>query len=200
MRAVSFAIQESGQWLGSWTPWQGFASLPEGLAIRLPAGSRIVADVHYYGSTQPVVDQGSLGLYYAQRPSVRVVSNLVLETKPASAPGAAGTSQKLLATTTLKDDTNVLALQPANRPGVQSIEVSARIPNAATQVLLFAKGIPQDWPTPYVYRQPVSLPKGTELFVIQHYAKETSVPVAGAPVTFSVYAGSAMATDQPSHR
>jgi Cu/Ag efflux protein CusF len=92
---------------------------------------------------------------------------------------------------------NLLALQPAIRPGVESVEVSARTPDGATQVLLFAKGISLDWPTSYVYRRPVSLPKGTELSVIEHYAGETSVPVAAVPVTFSVYQGSALATDQP---
>ena len=189
VHAVSFAIQESGQWIGSWTPWHGFVRLPEGLALRLPAGSHLVAEIHYYGSKEPVVDRGSLGVYYASQPSQHVVSNLVLEPKLGS--GASGAVRK--ATTRLAGDLNILALQPAIRPGVQSVEVSARTPDGATQVLLFAKDIPLDWPTPYVYRKPVPLPKGTELSVIEHYAEGTSVPVAAAPVTFSVYQGSALA-------
>ena len=186
VHAVSFAIQESGQWIGSWTPWHGVVRFPEGLAVRLPAGSHIVTEIHYYGSKEPVVDQGSLGLYYASQPSLRVVSNLVLE--PTSGSGASGSLRK--ATTKLAGDMNILALQPAIRPGVQSVEVSARLPDGATQILLFAKDIPLDWPTPYVYRTPVSLPKDTVLSVIEHCAGEASAAVAGAPVTFSVYQGS----------
>jgi hypothetical protein len=170
VRAVSFRIQETGQWIGTWTPWHSVVSFPQGLALRLPAGSHLVADT----------EQGSVALYYAAKPSARPLSNLVLEARPAS-----GTPRKRVATTKLTEDLNVLALEPAIQRGVQSIEVSARIPSGATQVLLFARDIPTDWPTPYVYRRPVSLPKGTELTVVEHYS--TDVP--SATVTFSAYSG-----------
>jgi Cu/Ag efflux protein CusF/cytochrome c5 len=181
VHAVSFSIQESGEWIGSWSPWQGFVRLPDGLSIRLPAASHIVAEIHYSGSTQTVVDKGSLGLYYAERPSTRTVSNLVVGPKPMK----------------LTRDTNILALQPTLQAGVQSIEVSARAPGGATRVLLFAKDIPLEWPTPYVYRQPVSLPQGAELFVTQHYAKDSRTVAGSAPVTFSIYEGAALAPSQP---
>jgi len=168
VRAVSFSIQESGQWIGTWTPWQGFASFPDGLALRLPAGSHIVAK-----------GQGSIGLYYTSTPSPRPITSFVLDGK----------------TTRLAEDTNIVALEPALRPGIQSIEVSARMPTGATQVLLFAKNIPLDWPTPYVYRRPVSLPKGTELKVIQHGNGDAA---ATAPVTFSAYRGAPLPSEPPS--
>jgi Cu/Ag efflux protein CusF/cytochrome c5 len=176
VRAVSFAIQESDQWVGTWTPWQGFVSLPDGLAVRLPAGSHIVAK--FLGSKERVTDAGSLALYYADKPSPRAVSTFVLDSKPIN----------------LTQDTNLLALEPVLRPGIRSIEVSARLPTGATQVLLFAKDIPLDWPTPYVYRRAVPLPKGTELKVIQHYAADGAAP---APVTFSAYEGTPLAVEPP---
>lgn len=168
VRSVTFRIQESGQWIGTWTPWYGLVSFPQDLALRLPAGSHLVADT----------DQGSVALYYADKPSTRPLSNLVLEAKPVS-----GTPRKLVATTKLAEDLNVLALEPALQRGIQSIEVSAKTPSGATQVLLFARDIPLDWPTPYIYKRPVSLPKGTELTVVEH----CNTDVAAASVTFSVY-------------
>jgi Cu/Ag efflux protein CusF/cytochrome c5 len=179
VRAVSFRVQETGEWIGTWTPWYGFVRFPEGLALRLPAGSHVVADV----------DQGSLALYFTEKPSLRPISNLVLEAKPA----AAAAARKLTATAKLSEDTNLLALEPAIQSGVQSIEVSARLPSGATRVLLFAKDIAPDWPTPYLYRQPVSLPKGTELTVVEHYAGD----VARASITFSSYQGSPLPADAP---
>lgn len=170
VRAVSFRVQESGQWIGTWTPWYGFVSFPQGVALRLPAGSHLVADA----------DQGSIALYYAEKPPTRQISNLVLDAK-----AAPGTPRKLVATTKLSDDTSLLAVEPAIQRGIQSIEVSARAPSGARRVLLFAKDLPLDWPTPYVYRQAVSLPKGTELTVVEHYATD----VASASVTFSTYQG-----------
>ena len=50
VRAAFFTLQETGQWLGSWTPWYGLISLPAGVAYRLPAGSHIVAEIHYRGA------------------------------------------------------------------------------------------------------------------------------------------------------
>ena len=170
VHAVSFAVQETGQWLGSWTPWYGFVSLPRGLAYKLPARAHIVADIQPSGGQS----QGTLGLYFSDQPSQRVVTSLTLDTK---------------ATTRLEADTNILALEPKIRPGLQSVEVAARAPDGTTRVLLFARDIPTAWPTPYVFRQPVALPKGTELTVIEH-------PAPGAagtmPVLFSTYQGTAL--------
>ena len=192
VRAVSFAIQETGQWIGSWTPWHGFVSLPKGLAYRLPAGSHILADIRYRGSNEPATGQGTLGLYFAGQSSQRAVSTLVLEAKPALSSSAA--AHKWVATTRLAADTTILALQPELRPGVQSIEVAVRAPGGATQVLLFAKDIPMQWPTPYVFTTPVSLRKGTDLTVIEHYASDDAAAVAAIPVTFSAYQGAPLTT------
>jgi Cu/Ag efflux protein CusF len=197
VHSVSFAIRETGQWIGGWTPWYPFVSLPQGLAYRLPARSHIVAEIHYYGIKEAAVDQGSLGLYFAAQPSLRPISNLVLNAQPVSA-ALDGPSKKRVAAMKLAADMNVLALQPEIRSGVQSVEVDARAPDGTRQVLLFAKDIPVEWATPYVLRTPVSLRKGTELSVIEHYADDNSVPTEGISLTLSAYGGASISTDRPS--
>lgn len=178
---VSFIIEATGQWIGSWTPWYGFVSLPAGLAWKLPARSRIVAEIHYGGATTPAADRDStLGLYFAAQPPQHEVADLTLEPK-----GSA--SGKLSAAVTLAADTNLLAIQPDIPPGLQSIEVTARAPNGAARILLFARDLPAEWPTPYILERPVSLPKGTQLSVTEHYSAASSTP-ANAPVVFSVAA------------
>jgi Cu/Ag efflux protein CusF len=196
VHAVSFAIQETGQWLGSWTPWYGFASLPAGLAYRLPAGAHIVAEIRYFGAKEAAVDQGSVGLYFAATPSSREISSLVLE--PTVAAPDVSAEAKLSSTRKLDQDLNILALQPHIWPGLQSIEVAARMPDGTKQVLLFAKEIPLQWPTPYVFSTPVALAKGTELSVIEHFSINPLEFSRAAAVTFSAYAGPALATAQPS--
>lgn len=81
VRAAFFSVQETGQWIGSWTPWYGFVKLPSGAAFRLPAGSHIVAEIHYQRAKEKVVDRGTLGLFFAARPAPYPVSDLVLEAK-----------------------------------------------------------------------------------------------------------------------
>jgi hypothetical protein len=159
VRAANFFIEGTGQWLGSWTPWYGFVKLPDSVAIRLPARSRIVAHVYYRGTNAPVVDRGTLGLFFASSRTSARSSDLVLEPKPI-------TAQTLRATTRLTRDTRIWALRPDLVPGIASIEVSARRPDGGTEILLLAKNPAPEWPTPYVMTTPRLVPRGTEISVI----------------------------------
>jgi hypothetical protein len=148
VRAAFFTVQETGQWIGSWTPWYGFFSLPKGTAYRLPAGAHIAAEIHYRGVKERVADQGTLGLFFADPSATDLISDVVVENK-----------------TRLAADTYVVSLKPEIQAGIKSIEVSARKLDGSTEILLFAKDIPLDWPTPYILKDPVMLPRGTMLVV-----------------------------------
>jgi hypothetical protein len=165
VRAAFFTIQETGQWIGSWTPWYGIATLPNGLAFRLPAGSHVVAEIHYKGAKEQVVEHGNLGMFFDDSASSNMPPDLVLE-------AATPQSQKFRATTKLVRDTRVLALRPEVSAGAKSIEVSARRPDGGTEILLFAKDFSPDWPTPYIFKTPVALPPGTDLSVPAYYAND----------------------------
>jgi hypothetical protein len=177
VRAAFFTIQETGQWIGSWTPWYGAVNLPKGAAWRLPAGSHLTAEIYYRGTKERVVERGTLGLFFADQVSPTLVSDLVLEAKGEVPAGAA--SQKFRAASRLPADTYALALRPEILPGVKSIEVSARKPDGGTEVLLFAKDFQMDWPTPYLFKEPVALPRGAELSVTAYYANSGAAMQAG---------------------
>jgi hypothetical protein len=176
VRAAFFTLQETGQWLGSWTPWYGFASLPEGAAVRLPPGAHIVAEIHFRGAKERVVEHGTLGLYFADRPQ-NTVSDLVLEAKGEVSPRVTG--QKLRAEVRLTADTSALALRPEIMGGLTSLEVSARKPDGGTEILLFAKDVSIEWPTPYIFKEPVRLPRGTVLSVTAYYTNPAATPQPG---------------------
>jgi len=173
VRAAFFTVQETGQWIGSWTPWHSSMSLPSGAAYRLPRGAHIVAEIHYRGATEQVVERGSLGLHFADARAQDRVSDIVL---------ASSGTQRVRATTRLAADTHLVALRPEFQTGVQSIEVSARKPDGSTDVLLFARDIPLDWPTPYIFKEPVALPRGTELSVTAYYATAGSFRLTASTV------------------
>ena len=182
VRAVFFTVQETGQWIGSWTPWYGVASLPTGVAYRLPAGAHIVAEIHYRGANDRVVDRSTIGLFFADQPGPSVDPDLALEMK--LQPRAA--SQKFQAETRLTTDTYILSLLPEIAPGMTSIEVSARKPDGGREVLLFARDLQPDWPTPYVFANPVLLPKGTDL-VATAYTNTVVPQSSGIRLTASRY-------------
>jgi hypothetical protein len=144
-----FTIQETGQWIASWTPWQGFVELPHGVSYRLPAGTHLVASIRGSGG-------GEIGLFFETTPGGQSVSDLVVD--------ATGQG-RLHGETTLQVDTTLLALRPDVAPGIRSVEVSARTPDGGTQVLLFAKDFAAEWPTPFIFAAPVALRRGTTLAI-----------------------------------
>jgi len=79
VRAAVFRNASTGQWLGSWTPWYPYATVPPGAMVRLPAGSKIAAQVHYRGATDSAEAGGTLGLFAADRAANRAASDIVLE-------------------------------------------------------------------------------------------------------------------------
>ena len=186
VHAAFFTIPETGQWIGSWTPWYGFVSLPKESAIRLPAGSHVAAEILYKGAKERVVDQGDLSLTFAPGPPSNPASDVVLETKGDVVAGA--TDQKLRASSRLASEAHVLALWPEMTPDIKSLEVSAHKPDGSTVVLLFAKDFQADWPTPYILKSPVTLPAGTELQVIAYAGNSGKTPKAeSVRLTASVY-------------
>ena len=177
VRAAFFTVQETGQWIGSWTPWYGATRLPKGAAFHLAAGSHVVAEIHYQGAKQPIVDRGSLGLFFSEAASSSPAPDLMLESR-VPAP-TSGPLQKFQAANRLVRDTQLLALRPEVSAGIKSVEVSARRPDGRTEVLLFAKDFPLEWPTPYIFKNPIAVPRGTEVSVTAYYANPTEVPRSG---------------------
>jgi len=177
VRAAFFTSQETGQWLGSWTPWYGFVNLPAGTAYRVAAGSHIVAEIHYRSAKEAVVDRGTLGLFFSESSTPNRPSDLVLEAR-GEVPGGVP-AKKFRTEVPLSADTRVLAFWPDVRPGVTSIEVAVRKPDGGTDVLLFADGLSIDWPTPYILQTPALLPKGSVLSTTVYYANATAAPRPG---------------------
>jgi hypothetical protein len=163
VRAAVFTVQETGQWIGSWTPWYGYMKLPPSTAYRVPAGAHLVAEIHYQPGKERVVDRGQVGVLFDAQAS-HAVSDLVVS--------AVGT-KRLQGETTLAADTTLLALRPDVSPDIASVEVSARRADGGSDVLLFAKDFSR-WFTPYIFAEPVALRKGTKL-VVTAYGSVTTM-------------------------
>jgi hypothetical protein len=182
LRAARFQLESTGQWLGSWTPWYGFAKLPPDVAFQLPTGARLLAELHYGAGTDPVTDVGAVGLFLARGASAPP-ADLVLTARPT--PGRAGLRR---GSARLPSGATIWALAPEIPPGTQSMELSARRPDGSTEILLLVERPSADWPTPYVLKSPIRLARGTELRVALETDARSTVP---ARVVVSRYASAA---------
>jgi hypothetical protein len=185
-RAAFFTVVETGEYLGAWTPSQSSTELPEGVAFRLPARARIAVDVLYRGAAETVVDAPSLALYTTADPPMRRASSAVLRASadsPGLIPvGGQGGRPRLRGRLTLPRATTLFAVRPEMQEGGASYDVTALRPDGSRDVLLRVKRFRFDWQTPFVFREPISLPAGTVLETTAEY--EPGAPPASR--TFSL--------------
>jgi hypothetical protein len=182
VRAAFFSVEETGQWLGSWTPWHGVTTLPDNTAYHVPAGSHVIAEIHDRSLYEPAEDQSRLGLYLAAGPPTNSPIDLVVKLKEEKLER----TRKFVGSLRLPSNLSLLAFRPEVQ-GVESVEVIARKPDGATDVLLLVRDVLPEWPTPYILEKPVGLPKDTELRVT-YYASAAAQQPPAADLTFTASA------------
>lgn len=189
VRSAFFSVAETGQWLGGWTPWHGETTLPPGVAYRLPAGSRIVMEIHYRSADEPVEDRSTLALYFADKPAQKQPSDFVIHSVSGAGPPNA-TRHRISGELVVPNDSYAFALRPEMHEGGRSLEMKAIKPDGSIQILVWVKDYRQDWQTPYIFKDPVLLPRGTKLAVTAYYDNPSEQP--GTPsfkVTLTRYDG-----------
>ena len=170
----------TGQWLGTWTPTHPVSSMPDGVAIQLPAGGKVAIEIGYRGTTEEASGAGELGLYFADGKPAQVASPLEINAAPVTV--AAGKRRERVRTEyTLKSATTASALWPNVGVGATSVEVTAIRPDGVVEPLLWLKDYRSDWPSSYVFKEPIALPAGTRLAVTAYYDNAGDAPLRARP-------------------
>ena len=181
-RAAFFSVAGTNQYLGGWTPWHASTELPEGVAYRIPARARIAVEVLYSGTTGPVTDIPQLGLYTVPSARSGLVTTSLL--RPVAPVGAAGPGGRFVAELRFPSRRALVSMRPELPLGVRSLEVKLLRPDGSREVLLWIRRVRQDWPTPFVFRQPVELAAGSVLQATAYV--DTSGVSAQTPFTIAV--------------
>jgi hypothetical protein len=152
----------TGAFVGGFVPGQVARVYPAGTAIKVPAGSTLVFQMHYTANGQPAVDRSRIGLVFAASAPKQesIVAALVNAnfTLPAGAP-----STRVDAEMTMERDLTVWSLLPHTHVRGRSWEIAATYPDGRTEMLLAVPHYDFNWQTEYIFKQPVKLPKGTVL-------------------------------------
>ena len=138
----------TGTALGSWTPPEGPILFPSGVAQRMPAGSRLVLELHYRRSATPEHDQSAVALYFGKRPARELRHRRL----------ACGTAS-------IDRDSEVLAVTPRAAGAGDPIEVIASAPDGRVEPLAVVPRYQPQYPITYRFRTGVRLPRGSELHV-----------------------------------
>jgi hypothetical protein len=182
-RAIRYAAvydSRNGNWLGTWTPTSPVSAMPAGAGVQLPAGAKLTVEIGYRGNSEEAPGAGELGLYFAEKPPAQTAASM--EIAPAAVNVAAGkTRERIRAESAIKTASSIAALWPRLGPGAKSVEVTAIRPDGSIEPMLWVNTYRAEWPSPYILKEPVSLPAGTRLVMTAYYDNTTDATLAAKP-------------------
>ena len=88
--------------------------------------------------------------------------------------------------TRIDGETRALSLLPRFNLAIQSIEMSVQRPDGGTEILFFANDIPLEWPTPYIFGEPVLLPRGSLLRATAYFENTSDTPLLAREVGLGI--------------
>ena len=143
-----------------WKPGTVPAVEPDGMAMRLDAGSDLVLNTHLQPSGKPEVIAPSIGIYFASGPATKFPMLLQLEDDIKLDIPAGEKNFVLSDQFTLPVDVDLLAIYPHAHYLGKDIQAWAALPDGTKETLIHIPQWNLNWQAVYRYASPVRLPKG----------------------------------------
>jgi peroxiredoxin len=173
--------------LVGWAPGDMPANYPPGTARRVPAGSKLLFEVHYTPNGIEQTDRSSVGIRLATKPpansvEMNILANMLFRIPP-GAPNCKGQM-----TFTFPKDALVLSFMPHMHLRGTSARYVMSLPDGTTKTLLSVPDYDFGWQSVYRFEQPLQVPKGTKLTWIGRWDNSADNPRNPDP-TKAVYWG-----------
>jgi len=161
--------------LGGWAPGITAHYLPPGVATLVPAGARIVLQVHYHKDGKPETDLSRVGVYFAKGPidkSLHVIPLIHgLQIPP-------GDPHYTVSMTSVPSPVSyhLVAITPHMHWLGHQMKVTATLPGGHQIPLVSISNWDFNWQSTYYYKQPIALPKGTVVTMTATYDNSVHNP------------------------
>ncbi len=155
---------------------------PDGYAKRLPAGAKLVFQLHYTPNGKEHFDRSSLGLIFCDEPPLFEVTTLAVADEDFKIPPGASDFE-VRAKRTIFEETGVLALFPHMHTRGKDFRYVLHNPDGKSEELLFAH-YDFDWQESYVLRDPLLLTPGAVLECIGHFDNSAANPANPDPTAW----------------
>jgi peroxiredoxin len=164
-----------------YAPGMAPAVLSEGYALRVPAGSKFLFQLHYTPNGSGQTDLTRLGLVFADPRDVRheVRGGAVINTALVIPPGAA--RHRVVAELVLEEDVDLLSLSPHMHLRGRSFRFEAVLPGGGREILLDVPRYDFNWQLRYELAEPRRLPRGTRLVCTAVYDNSAGNPANPDP-------------------
>jgi len=168
-------------WLAATAPGARPMILPQGLAKRVPAGSKLVFQMHYTPNGTRQEDRSSIGLIFADPKTVKreVVTQRAANRSFRILPGAA--NHEVKASFRFRQDSVMFAMFPHMHLRGKAFRYTAHYPNGETEVLLDVPRYDFNWQNGYEFSEPKSMPRNTVLECVAHFDNSADNPANPDP-------------------
>jgi hypothetical protein len=160
---------DAGQLLCGYAPGMNQAIWDPGTVKKIPAGSKIVFQMHYSkvaGTVQK--DRSSIGLILAKAQPERLVRTYGISNTAFLIPPGAD-NHRVTACFTAKEDLHVINFMPHMHLRGKAVEYKAFYPDGKSEILLNVPEYDFSWQTVYYFKQPRAISKGTRIQVTGYF-------------------------------
>jgi mono/diheme cytochrome c family protein len=171
---------DSSGGLGGWAVGGSPVALPAGLARPLPKGSDFVLQMHFHLTGKPETEKSLIGIYFADKAPEHKLMNVGLPALFGFGAGIdipAGEKNFTIQDSFVLpvDARAYLATAHAHYVG-KEMKLTATLPDGTVKPMIWIPDWDFAWQDPYVYKDPVSLPKGTRLDATLKYDNSADNP------------------------
>jgi mono/diheme cytochrome c family protein len=168
--------------LGGWAVGATPRMLPDGLAMKLPAGADLVLASHFHPIGKPAKVELSVAFYFADAPPTRDLVSFQIPRNygrfSALNDGipAGAKNFKISGKHTLQADVELIQIAGHAHYLGKDVKATATLPDGTVQNLFYIAEWDFNWQGSYQYKQPVKLPKGTVLYGELNYDNSADNP------------------------
>lgn len=166
---------ESAIWGEVWVPGNETRRLPPGVALKIPAGSKLVMQVHYHKTGKPEVDRSRMALYYANGRVEKQIHTFPLGSYFLVIPPNKE-RHEVRAGYTLPVDVHLRSIFPHMHMLGREMKVTATLPDGTVRPLIYINDWDFNWQATYHYKEPLALPRGTKLDLVAYYDNSEKNP------------------------
>jgi len=176
-RKPAFANQRGpvrvGPAVGGFVPGQFIRVYQDGTAMKLPAGTTLVLQMHYTTYGKASTDRTRIAVKYARQPPATQLRWASLQNGTLHIPAGAS-DHRVDAEMTIAQDITLWSMLPHTHVRGKRWFYEATYPDGRKDTLLSVPNYDFNWQTDYVFKQPLKLPKGTKLHATAWYDNSTA--------------------------
>lgn len=159
-----------GGFLAGFVPGLRTKPFPSGMAKRIPAGSKLIFQVHYTTNGTPQLDNSELGLYLADEKTItHEVKTIANASRRFAIPPHDPNYATDTTTAALPSEALLLSLAPHMHLRGKDFRYEVIFPGGNKETLLDVPHFDFNWQTTYRLTEPLKLPAGTKMYSVAHF-------------------------------